>query len=100
MNNLYESIKTNLTEGTKYHCAPSFDDTEDYPFYSETNTEAIEMARDVANYFRDYANFLDSADDNVAFHYQGDVENASLFRDLADTLDNKIQAIFDKWENM
>ena len=94
-NNLFESIKENLTEATEYECAPSY--TEDEGFYSITNTEAFEMGRSVAQYFADYANFLTNDEEGVRYV---DRKLAPEFAKLAQSLNASLDTIENAWNEM
>lgn len=92
-NNIFESIRTNLTESTQYKCAPSY--TEDEGFYSVTNTEAFEMGRSVAQYFADYANFLTNDEEGQRYIDRG---VAPEFAKLAQDLNASLDKIESEWE--
>lgn len=95
MNNLYESIRENLTEAEKYKCAPSYSEEEGY--YSVTNTEAFEYGRSVAQYFADYANFLTNDEEGERYI---DRKLAPEFAKLAQDLNASLDKIESEWEQM
>lgn len=92
--NLYESIRKTITEGTTYKCAPSYNETDG--FYSMTNTEAFEAAKDVAKYFADYSEFLNS-DEGLMYI---DKNLAPLFKEFADSVNEYCNKIETEWEKM
>lgn len=94
-NNLFESIKENLTEATKYECAPSYN--EEDGFYSMTNTEAFEMGKSVAQYFADYANFLTNDEEGARYI---DRKMASEFAKLAQDLNASLDKISQGWDEI
>ena len=95
MNKLYESIKEKLEESTQYKCAPSF--SEDEGYYSQTNTEAFEMARSVAQYFYDYANFLTNDEEGQRYL---DTKMAPDFAKMAQDLNTYLDKIEQNWEQL
>lgn len=92
-NNLFESIKSNLAEGTTYLVAPSYNDNDGYS--SKSNTEVVDAARQVAQYFEDYAQFL--VDDEEGQRYR-DRELAPMFSEFAKVINEYIDKIVPEWE--
>lgn len=91
-NSLDRQIIKNLNESQTYQCAPSFKD--ENGFYSMTNTEAYDMARDVAKYFADYATFLTNDEEGKRYL---DRDLASEFANLAQNLNASLDKINSKW---
>ena len=92
-NNLFENIKNNLMEATSYKVAPSYNETDGYS--STSNSEVIESAKEVSQYFKDYANFL--LNDEEGQRYK-DRDMAQTFLEFANQMDNTINKIVSEWE--